>query len=55
MEKMSNYWTVFVVVSALIICLVLEVSIVNVSWRVSHLPDLLSSPWNEAHKFRIVC
>ena len=31
MKIMSNYWTVFVVVSALIICLVLEVSIVNVS------------------------
>ena len=28
---MSNYWTVFGVVSALIVCLVLEVSIVNVS------------------------
>ena len=28
---MSNYWTVFGVVSALVICLVLEVSIVNVS------------------------
>jgi hypothetical protein len=28
---MSNYWTVFGVVSALIICLILEVSIVNVS------------------------
>jgi hypothetical protein len=27
----SNYWTVFGVVSALIICLILEVSIVNVS------------------------
>src|SRR5690242_7519451 len=31
MKMMSNYWTVFGVVSALIICLVLEVSIVNVS------------------------
>ena len=31
MKLMSNYWTVFGVVSALIICLVLEVSIVNVS------------------------
>ena len=28
---MSNYWTVFGVVSVLIVCLVLEVSIVNVS------------------------
>jgi len=28
---MSNYWAVFTVVSALIICLILEVSIVNVS------------------------
>ena len=28
---MSNYWTVFGVVSALVVCLVLEVSIVNVS------------------------
>ena len=28
---MSNYWTVFGVVSALIVSLVLEVSIVNVS------------------------
>ena len=31
MKMMSNYWTVFGVVSALIICLILEVSIVNVS------------------------
>ena len=31
MKLMSNYWTVFGVVSALVICLVLEVSIVNVS------------------------
>jgi hypothetical protein len=30
-KMMSNYWTVFGVVSALIICLILEVSIVNVS------------------------
>src|SRR6476620_1407410 len=30
-KMLSNYWTVFVVVSALVICLVLEVSIVNVS------------------------
>ena len=28
---MSNYWTVFGVVSALVICLVLEVTILNVS------------------------
>ena len=31
MKMMSNYWTVFGVVSALVVCLVLEVSIVNVS------------------------
>jgi len=31
MKMISNYWTVFGVVSALVICLVLEVSIVNVS------------------------
>ena len=31
MKIMSNYWTVFGVVSVLVICLVLEVSIVNVS------------------------
>ena len=31
MKMMSNYWTVFGVVSVLVICLVLEVSIVNVS------------------------
>ena len=31
MNMMSNYWTVFGVVSALIVCLVLEVSIVSVS------------------------
>ena len=31
MKIMSNYWTVFGVVSALIICLILEVSIVSVS------------------------
>ena len=31
MKLMSNYWTVFGVVSALTVCLVLEVSIVNVS------------------------
>ena len=31
MKMTSNYWTVFGVVSALIICLVLEVSILNVS------------------------
>src|ERR1044072_2269533 len=30
-KMMSNYWTVFGVVSALVVCLVLEVSIVNVS------------------------
>ena len=31
MKIMSNYWTVFGVISALIICLILETSIVNVS------------------------
>ena len=31
MKMMSNYWTVFGVISALIVCLVLEVSIVSVS------------------------
>jgi len=31
MKMMSNYWTVFGVVTALVICLLLEVSIVNVS------------------------
>ena len=30
-KMMSNCWTVFAVVSALVVCLVLEVSIVNVS------------------------
>jgi hypothetical protein len=31
MKMMSNYWTVFGVVSALIVCLILEVSILSVS------------------------
>jgi hypothetical protein len=31
MKTLSDYWTVFGVISALTICLVLEVSIVNVS------------------------
>ncbi len=31
MKMMSNYWTVFGVVSALVVCLVLEVSFVNIS------------------------
>ncbi len=31
MKMMSNYWTVFGVISALVVCLVLEVSIVSVS------------------------
>jgi len=31
MKTLSNYWIVFGVVSALTVCLVLEVSIVNVS------------------------
>ncbi|HET7345318.1 MAG TPA: hypothetical protein VFJ05_05565 [Nitrososphaeraceae archaeon] len=42
---MSNYWTVFGVVSALIICLVLEVSIVNVSG--------FSTPHNSADDIQI--
>ena len=45
MKIMSNYWTVFGVVSALVVCLVLEVSIVNVSG--------FSNPHNSANDIPI--
>ena len=45
MKLMSKYWTVFGVVSALVICLVLEVSIVNVSG--------FSNPHNSANDIPI--
>ena len=45
MKMMSNYWIVFGVVSALTVCLVLEVSIVNVSG--------FSNPQNSANDIPI--
>jgi hypothetical protein len=45
MKTLSNYWTVFGVVSALTVCLVLEVSIVNVSG--------FSNPHNSANDIPI--
>ena len=45
MKMMSNYWTVFGVVSALVVCLVLELSIVSVSG--------FSNPHNSATDIQI--